>query len=194
MRVLVYCPLASRQPRLYAKVLTALFELDWPEPYELLYGVSKDTPDAILDQAGKLERARQIAIRDGFDALFIVAYDVQVPTDALRRLVEIETDIVFGIDVYAAWPYEWQEDSHFNCTLIRRAALESMTFLDTNWDAYTSATVTDLYCSRLTLDDGGKVLTPDSAEPDGVRIHYLNPQRAPVTVPYSRTILAGEPA
>lgn len=189
MRVLVYCPLAASMPRLYAKTNVALFELEWPEPYELLYGVSLGATDAEADLASKLASARQIALDGGFDAILIVGHDVQVPSDVLLRMAESDADRVYAVVPEAQWPYTWHTDDHMDCTLLRRSALE-----DKPGDSITSACIEDLYCNRLSMENGGKMIRPDPDEPDRVQIHYMMPQQAPATVPYTRTILQREPA
>jgi len=189
MRVLVYCPLAPHPPRLFAKTLKALFEVDWPEPYELLYGVSKDAEDVNADIAGKLERARQVALKGDFDALLAVSYDVVVLPDTLLRLADVDASVVCGVTVDREPPHNWKMDADSGCVLYRRAAL-----LSADWLQMPAQCVEDMYCSRLSMVDGGQVLTPDPVLPERVHIHYLVPARAPATVPYSRTILAREPA
>jgi len=106
----------------------------------------------------KYERARQLALEGGFDALWTIEYDMICNSSALAQLADTPGDIVYGLYCWRHYPYRWNAyvylDQHNGvslsdmperardmwgktirvkglgngCTLFRRKALERLTF------------------------------------------------------------------
>ncbi len=84
---------------------------------ELEWVVSTDNPYPIGDMRNVLhqfQKARQMALDGGFDALLTFEHDHQLPmTDSVQRLVDTEGDVIYGVYVlrhgkrlFSAWKYD----------------------------------------------------------------------------------------
>lgn len=100
MRVLVYCPVAPKTPKIYGRTLQSIFRLDWSFPLDYVFG-REDHPagtgyENIRD---KHNHARRIVLNDGYDAVLFVEADMVIPSDALRKLVSVDADVAYGLYV-----------------------------------------------------------------------------------------------
>jgi len=161
MNVLIYCPLNPKQPRIFARSLQSILTLDWPHPAETIFG-RDDNPKP--GQAGydnlleKHNRARELALAGGYDALLLVEADMILPGDALARLSLVDADVAYGLYCSRHGRYQWLAFSELSehtgvsidrnrrfcvdswgkviptagvgmgCTLIRRNVLEAVPF------------------------------------------------------------------
>lgn len=161
MKVLIYCPLNPRRPRIFARSLQSILTLEWDGPAEIVFGRDDNPP---LGQAGydnlleKHNRARELALAGGYDALFLVEADMIVPSDALVRLAQVDADVAYGLYCSRHGRYQWLAFSEISessgksidrnrrfcvdhwgkviptvgvgmgCTLIHRRVLEAMPF------------------------------------------------------------------
>lgn len=108
MRVLVYVPLAPTAPKLYPATLDSLLAQEWDGPLDMVLGrVEPPAGDHFHDLAAKHNAARQLALDGGYDALWLVEYDMILPPDALRKLAEVDADIVYGLYVARQQPWLW---------------------------------------------------------------------------------------
>jgi len=62
---------------------------------------------AYLNIARKYERAREIAVTCGYDAIWQVESDIIVPPDALRKLAQTDGDIIYGLYVWRHGGPKW---------------------------------------------------------------------------------------
>lgn len=159
MKILLYVPMAPSTPKLFRRSLDSIFRLDWPEPMPIIFG-REDNPltEHYVNLTAKHNRVRQMVLDGGFDALFLVEYDMILPQDALLRLVNLPFDVSYGlycerhklhrwlsffyIDEFAgvsysqdeerakaAWGMACQTDGvGLGCTLIKRDVLEQIEF------------------------------------------------------------------
>lgn len=106
----------------------------------------------------KYERARQLALEGGFDALWTIEYDMICNSNALAQLADTDGDIIYGLYCWRHYPHRWNAYIYLDpyngvslsdmperaregwgknilvrglgngCTLFRRSALEQLTF------------------------------------------------------------------
>ncbi len=107
MKVLLYCPLYPKSPRIYARSLQSIFTQDYPEPIEMVFGKHDGAKIGINDLVEKHNRARQWALEDGYDALFLVEADIILPYDALSRLVAVDSDVAYGLYCGRHGNHQW---------------------------------------------------------------------------------------
>jgi len=87
----------------YAPALTSILGLKRPCPVDYLM-LANDDPFTDGTRAGgylnithKANRAREIALRGGYDAMVLVEDDMIIPPDALTRLLACDSDIAYGL-------------------------------------------------------------------------------------------------
>lgn len=98
MKILLYCPLAPTTPKLYKRSMQSIFGLNWDEPLQIVFG-REDNPltDHYTNLTAKHNAIRKLALDGGFDALFLVEYDMIIPPDALQRLIRLPYDVSYGL-------------------------------------------------------------------------------------------------
>lgn len=72
-----------------------------------LYTGDDDQAHRYDNITAKSERARQMAVAGGYDALWSVDDDQVVPPDALERLIAADADIAYGLTVWRNAPHRW---------------------------------------------------------------------------------------
>ena len=99
-RVLAYCPVAPTTPKVYGRTVQSIFGLYWPAPLDVVFG-REDHPDperaGYLNVLDKYDRAREMALAGGYDALLTIEADMIVPPLALARLARVEADVAYGL-------------------------------------------------------------------------------------------------
>lgn len=98
LRILTYVPLAPSRPKIFARTISTIFNLEWDEPIEIVFGRC-DVPRGkhYQDLRIKHEEARKLALDGDYDALFLVENDMVLPPDALKRLVDMRTDVAYAL-------------------------------------------------------------------------------------------------
>ena len=95
MRVLVAVP--TKREMLYRRAFDSVMALDWDERLDALYLLGGDaSPVYWTNQLVKLNQARDVMLANRYDALLTIDSDIIVPIDALRKLSEVEADVVYG--------------------------------------------------------------------------------------------------
>lgn len=59
------------------------------------------------DLARKHNKARQLALNGGYDALLHIDADMVVPADTVERLLSVEADVAYGLYVSRRDPWRW---------------------------------------------------------------------------------------
>lgn len=98
MKILTYCPLAPDKPKIYMRSLQSIFNLTWPEPMPIIFG-REDNPltEHYVNLTAKHNQIRKMVLDGGFDALFLVEYDMIIPPSALLRLARLPFDVSYGL-------------------------------------------------------------------------------------------------
>lgn len=110
MRILLYCALNPKEPRIHDRTLRSILTLEWDEPIEIIFGRHDCLPsrqhhyDNLLE---KHNRARQIALDGNYEALFFVEADMIIPPNALKRMTEINGDVVYGLYCSRRGKHRW---------------------------------------------------------------------------------------
>lgn len=113
MNVMVYCPLRPDEPRIESETLASIMELEWPEPLDVVFGKEdrerspQDGLEVNRNITDKYNRARQMVLDGGYDAMLTIEADMIVPPDALLRLSEVDADIAFGLYVSRHGSHPW---------------------------------------------------------------------------------------
>lgn len=100
MKVLLFCPTYRLEP----ETVDSIMRLD-PAGHELHLHFTRWNPCGVghYNILYHYRRARDIVLRNEFDALLIVESDMIIPPDALRKLAAIEGDIALGLYVHRHW-------------------------------------------------------------------------------------------
>lgn len=118
MRVMIYIPLAPQTPRIYARTLSSVLTLQWPHPVELVLG-REDNVNGMHKYQNltlKYNRARQMALDGGYDALMTVESDMILPPLALERMSRIDADVIYGLYVSRHGKRKWLAFDHIDAS------------------------------------------------------------------------------
>lgn len=158
-RVLIYCPIAPKTPKVYARTITSLFRMEWPHYAPIVFGRNDNPATKYSDITAKHNEARSMALAGGFDALLLVENDMILPPDALLKMAAVDADVVYGLYVNRHGWRKWLAYTYLDslggvslsddkeraraawgrvvptvgvgmgCTLIRRNVLEAIKFV-----------------------------------------------------------------
>lgn len=100
MKILTYIPIAPRRPKIYARTIQSIFNMDCPWPMNIVFG-RDDEPTGTKYQniCQKHNEARELVLKGDYDALFLVENDMVVPKDILTRLTTACEDVAYGLYV-----------------------------------------------------------------------------------------------
>lgn len=158
-RVLVFVPTSPVTPKIYGRSLTSIMRLEWSGKMEQVFARHDGTAlHKYDDLVEKHNRARDLALDGGHDAVLFVENDVIVPPDALAKLYEVDADVAYGLYVNRHGFHRWLAFFHVDglhggsfsqspelmrevwgkpyttsgvgmgCTLVRRNVLEAVRF------------------------------------------------------------------
>lgn len=161
MRVLAVCPLPRLAGTLlyFERAMRSIYAQDFPHQIDYFMQNGDFIAGHRFDRVTyKYETARQLALAQGYDAMWCIEYDMLVPPDALSRLAKVEADIAYSLYCWRWQPYLWSAYLELGdlvgvslsqyperarelwgqvidvagvgqgCTLIRRNVLERITF------------------------------------------------------------------
>lgn len=114
MKILVFCPLAPKPPRLWGQTVQSIFRMEWDEPIEYLFRAN-DNPYADGSvRSNKHENvthnfnfARRYMLGGGYDALLCIEADMIVPPDTIQRLTACDSDVAYGLYVFRHGKRDW---------------------------------------------------------------------------------------
>lgn len=159
MKILVYCPLNPNPPKLWRRTAESIHKLQWAGPLDVLFAAN-DNPhtrpyDNITHQYNK---ARELALYGGYDALLCVESDMIVPPETLIKLAACDGDVAYALYVFRHGWRKWSAYTELEaargvsisddlgaaaiawgrvldvagvglgCTLIKRRVLETLVF------------------------------------------------------------------
>lgn len=112
MTILVYCPLAPTPPIVHDRALASIFALRWMQPADIVFGRADtrkypDPQSRNTNITAKYNRARDLALSGGYDALLTVESDMIIPPLALERMSRIDADVVYGLYVSRHGKHVW---------------------------------------------------------------------------------------
>ena len=158
MKILLFCPLNPNPPRLWRRTAESILKIQWPDPIDYWLTANDnpfDKPYLITHQYNK---ARDMVLTGGYDALLCVESDMIVPLSTLARLAACDSDVAYGLYVFRHTRHNWSAYTEMErtwgrslsenqaearkqwgsvidvsgvgmgCTLIRRNALELVKF------------------------------------------------------------------
>lgn len=152
MRILCFIPYGRLEP----EVVKAVLAQEGVEYFDIWFAHDNPHSDEVNGVYKNMqlayEKMRQIVLRDGYEAVWIVEADTVPPKDALRKLLDLNVPVASGL--YAlrhgvpaanirngggAWPWSlikqhWGKvveitGGCFGCVLIRRSALQDFSML-----------------------------------------------------------------
>jgi hypothetical protein len=108
LKVLVYVPLAPKRPRIYARTIMSLFNLEWKESLPIVFG-KEDFPRGTKYEnlTAKHNQVREMFLAGDYDALFMTENDMVLPIDTLKRLVAVNSDVAYGLYCSRHGRYRW---------------------------------------------------------------------------------------
>lgn len=107
MKVLVAYPVHRQM--IFARSVESVMNLRWPDgaQVDVLTMIDGDRDLRWNNYCRKLNEAREVALRNGYDALMTVDSDIIVPADALQRLSAIKADVVYGLIILRFGTHQW---------------------------------------------------------------------------------------
>jgi hypothetical protein len=116
--VLIYCPLTPQAPGIHKRTLESIFAMKWDGRADLVFGkhdriqparrdISNYENERNWDITDKYNRAREMALSGGYDAMLTVEADMIPPSNALKRLAGAESDISYGLYVSRHGKHPW---------------------------------------------------------------------------------------
>lgn len=126
MKLLVYTP--SFKGGLHPECEKSVLEQDYSGEWNWVVDTDDPFPPPNHKNVlAKYQRAKDIVLREGYDALVTVEHDMVLPTNALRLLVEANKPVVFGVymlrhgsRVINAWRYEGDKNLGQSLTLFKK--------------------------------------------------------------------------
>ena len=117
-KVLIYCPLTPKAPRVHQRTLDSIFALKWEGHADIVFGkhdrylplkrdISNYENERNRDIAAKYNRARVMTLEGGYDALMTIEADMIPPENALERLDRVDADIIYGLYVSRHGKHPW---------------------------------------------------------------------------------------
>lgn len=96
MKVLVAVP--TKRGMLFRRANDSVLQLEWDEQLDIMYLLGGD-PEPLYwnNLLTKLNDARMAALNGGYDALLTIESDIIVPPDALKKMVAVDADVVYGL-------------------------------------------------------------------------------------------------
>lgn len=97
--VLVVVPMGQGNKRVYQATSYSVSHLQWDGRLDtiLMHSDPQAQKAHYYDLADKLNAAAEMVMLHGYDALFIIEYDMVVPEDALVKLASVDADVVYGL-------------------------------------------------------------------------------------------------
>jgi hypothetical protein len=117
-RVLIYCPLTPKSPGVHQRTLDSIFALEWDGHADIVFGkhdryqpqrrdISDYENERNRDIVVKYNHARKMTLEGGYDALMTIEADMLPPKNALKRLDQVDADIVYGLYVSRHGKHPW---------------------------------------------------------------------------------------
>jgi len=88
--------------------MDAMYALEWDGRLDVLLLIGGDDAEIPVDNiVRKYNVARDVALKNGYDALMTLESDIIAPPDALKRLVAVEADVAYGLYVWQSMWHHW---------------------------------------------------------------------------------------
>jgi len=106
--ILVFCPMRVSYPRAYGRSVTSVLQLEWDHPIEYMLrdGKRPHEENAVCISA-QYNWAREHVLHNDYDFLMTIEADIVVPPDALKRLIECDSDVSYGLYVFRRGRMSW---------------------------------------------------------------------------------------
>lgn len=96
----------------WPRVMDSMYGLEWGGQLDHLLLIGGDDPATPrVNITRKYNEARDVALRNGYDALLTVESDTIVPRDALKRLMAMDADVAYALYVLRRGSYRWSAHS-----------------------------------------------------------------------------------
>lgn len=121
MKTLVFCPLNPVEYRPYfPEAIDSILGLERESNLSFHFEKGRISNETTRDVCEKYRLARQIFLRDGYDALLTVEDDMIVPPETLLELQRLDADIAYGLYVARNIPrHPWLVAYRLNHTRVK---------------------------------------------------------------------------
>lgn len=90
--VMVFTPVLRLEPA----TVKAIMALEWDGPLTLVLQRDNPAGEKYKDHLHQYQRAREMFLREPFEAMLVIESDIVPPGDTLRRLAALEADVAYG--------------------------------------------------------------------------------------------------
>lgn len=92
--------------------MESIVKVKWADPIDYWLSANDNPFDNPFDKpylniTYQYNKAREMVLDNGYDALFCVESDMIIPPDALQRLVACESDVAYGLYVFRDTKHHW---------------------------------------------------------------------------------------
>jgi hypothetical protein len=119
MKILVYVPTSPYRPYIHKQTIDSIFDLKWTEPLQIVFDHQDIKGMRSIDVGGinnaqKLNRARDIVLNNNYNALLTIDSDMIVPAITLERLTRVKADVAYGLYVSRHPDHKWLAFTELN--------------------------------------------------------------------------------
>lgn len=113
MRVLVAVPF--KRGKGYRLSLDSIHRLEWDgRQIDRLFLVDGDDDEnSYINITRKSREARRMALAGGYDAMLMTETDIILPSDAVKRLAKVDSDVAYGLFVHPHAFHTWSATVEF---------------------------------------------------------------------------------
>lgn len=93
---------------IWHQAMDSMYQLEWDGQLDYLLLIGGDDPATPVENiTRKYNEVRDIALKNGYDALLTQESDMIVPRDALKRLAAVDADVAYGLYIWRRGAYFW---------------------------------------------------------------------------------------
>lgn len=101
-KVLLFCPTyeVDGQEQICDETRASIRAMEWDGQLDVVIGKFNPYPPGHENTLVQYQEARRMTLAGGYDALFTVEHDMIVPSDALKKLAEVDAPVVYGLYMF----------------------------------------------------------------------------------------------
>lgn len=153
MKILVV--ILVQEGKLLGRALQTILRQEWRGQLDFLFlrgGNDTDTSEGYrrgyVEICRKYNEAREIVLRNGYDAMFCAESDMLLPTDALQKLVRVDADVAYGLTVWRHGQTKWSAAREIGETHVIQFS-DDPDFARANWGKVVDVQGVGTFCTLI---------------------------------------------